>query len=141
MDAKARLIQRLNRDGDFHDPGTPRPLVTLEEFFEGNNDPSSIGSNLSDPVGPAEFYALLKELRARPGVANVLVRVLDHDDPEGWPNTDTVWVITSATPAQVRSWLSGRIAPDEVLDGFHEAGPMEGCPLPRGHRAVGLWYD
>ena len=39
------LKTRINRNGDINDPAVPRPLVTLEEFFEGNDDYGSIGYN------------------------------------------------------------------------------------------------
>ncbi len=32
-----RITQRVNRHGDVNDPATPRPLLTLAEFFEGND--------------------------------------------------------------------------------------------------------
>ena len=40
------MLARINRNGDINDTATPNPLVTLAEFFEGNNDP---GSNLVRP--------------------------------------------------------------------------------------------
>lgn len=41
MDPKSRLVERISRNGDPHDEATPAPLVTLEEFFEGNDDGGS----------------------------------------------------------------------------------------------------
>ena len=141
MGSKRRLVERISRAGDLNDPDTPAPLVTLEEFFEGNDDPGSIGCNLAGEVVPSEFYELLKAVRDRSDVACVVVQVTMHDDPEAWPFSDTVWVITSATSAQVRSWVPDRLAPDELLDGIHTDRPIEAHPIPAGMRAVGLWYD
>jgi hypothetical protein len=31
-----RITERVNRNGDVDNAATPRPLLTLEEFFEGN---------------------------------------------------------------------------------------------------------
>ena len=64
-----------------------------------------------------------------------------HDDPDAWPFSDTVWVVTSAAVDTVRSWMPERLAPDDVLDGFPKDRAIEGCPLPSGMRAAGLWYD
>lgn len=141
MDAKSRLVERINRHGKIGDAKTPAPLVTLEEFFEGNGDPGSIGCNLPGGVQPSEMYAAFKAIRARPGVADVRVQVTMHDDPEGWPFSDTVWVITSASDADIRTWLPERLRPDELFQGFHRDRPMESCEVPSGMRAVGLWYD
>src|SRR5689334_4622956 len=88
------LIERINCNGDINSPATPRPLVTLEEFFEGNNDPGSIGYNFyPDQPRPGEFYELFKQIRDHPEVSNVLVEVSQHEAPEEWPSTDTVWII------------------------------------------------
>ncbi len=43
--ALERLMKRINRNGNIKDRTTPRPLLTLEEFFIGNNDHASIGYN------------------------------------------------------------------------------------------------
>lgn len=139
--AKERLVARIHQNGDVNDPQTPSPLVSLEEFFDGNDDPGSIGCNLPGGVLPADFRAALTSIRARPDVANVLVQVTMHDDPDAWPFSDTVWIVTSATPQAVHGWMPARLAPDEVLDGFPEDRPIETCTLPPGTRAVGLWYD
>jgi hypothetical protein len=81
MSIPATLVERINRNGDVNEPATPRPLLTLEEFFEGNDDFGSIGYNLPDQPSPAEFYSLLKEIRNRTDVADVRIEVLDHPDP------------------------------------------------------------
>lgn len=141
FDPKRRemLLKRL---GDFEAPGAPRPLVTLEEFFEGNNDYGSIGYNLSLENVPVTFYKLFRAIRERPDVETVLVEVKDHENPDEWPSTDTVWVITSATPDDVETWLSKDWAQDEILEGFDlSEGPMEPYEIPQGMRAIGLWWD
>ena len=141
VDSKRRLVELISSAGDLNDPDTAAPLVSLEDFFEGNDDPGSIGCNLPGEVVPSEFYELFKSVRARSDVADVVVQISMHDDPEGWPFSDTVWVITSATTAQVRSWVSERLAPDDLFDGFHADRPMATHPIPKGMRVVGLWYD
>jgi hypothetical protein len=115
MNHRERLLARIGNINDF---SRPRPLVTLEEFFEGNNDPGSIGYNLSMPPTPAEFYALLKTIRTRPAVRDVRIQVMDLQDPDEWPSTDLIWIITSATPQEVRTWFPKNAAPDEMIDGF-----------------------
>ena len=138
-DARQRLLARI---GDINDFSRPRPLVTLEEFFEGNDDPGSIGYNLADPPEPREFYELLRQLRDREDVRDVRIEVMDLEDPQDWPLTDTIWIITSAPPDTVRSWFPKRLAPSEMLDGFAESlRETEAYEVPPGLRAVGAWYD
>lgn len=76
-----RIVERIGRVGDVNEPGTPKPLVTLEEFFDGNEDPGSIGYNLPDPPAPQELYELFKRIRiARRPHALVVVLAHLHDD-------------------------------------------------------------
>ncbi len=138
LEMRNRLLARI---GDINDFSRPRPLVTLEEFFEGNNDPGSIGYNLPDPPQPQEFYKLLLELRGRPGVVDIRIEVKDLEDPEGWPSSNTIWFITNVPRQEVRSWFPARLAPSELINGFGaEPSPVEKYSIPKGMRAVGLWY-
>lgn len=139
MTPRDRLLARI---GDINDFSRPRPLVTLEEFFEGNDDPGSIGYNLPEPPSPADIYKLLVAVRKKPGVSDVRIEVKDLEDPDGWPSTDTIWVITSSSPEEVRSWFPESMAPDDVFDGFQgSAAKIENYSIPAGKRAVGIWYD
>jgi hypothetical protein len=140
--ARAHLIERISRHGDINDPETLRPMVTLEEFFEGNGDWGSIGCNLPDPCSPAEFHALFRSIRDRDDVHDVRVEIQDVPDETSWPFTDTVWVVTSATAAEVESWFEERVRPDEVLDGMASHHPAaEPLDVPAGMRPVGVWWD
>ena len=139
--AREKLLRRINRNGDFNDPAVPRPLVTLEEFFEGNNDFGSIGYNFADQPSPAEFYELFKGIRDKPEVADVLVEVKDLEDPDGWPATDTIWIITGAPTDDVNRWLGHRFRADELIQGFPTHYPVEKYDLPAGMQALGVWWD
>jgi hypothetical protein len=135
-----RITERVSRDGDVNNPETPRPLVTLEEFFEGNDISGSICCNLSPMPEPAEVYAVLKQIRARGDVADVRIEITMFDIPE-WPFSDTVWIITSAAPQEVRSWFSREMAPDEVYSGWSEGTRREAVEVPAGMVPVCCWYD
>ena len=148
------LIERINRNGDINDPDTPRPLLTLEEFFEGNDDYGSIGCNFHQgQPAPSEFYALFLQIRERPEVENVLVEVKQQEMPDEWPFTDTVWIITSATAESVREWLGKRFAADEYVIGWDESAicwpeeeqavvqTLEPYPVPHGMQPIGVFWD
>ncbi len=139
MDHRARLLQRI---GDINNFDLPRPLVSLEEFFEGNNDFGSIGYNFyPDQPSPAEFYQHFKSIRDRDDVSNVLVEVKDLEDPDGWPSTDTVWVLTTATPDELQSWLGDRFRADDILEGFPAHRPVEKVAIADNFVALCVWYD
>jgi len=135
-----RITERVSRLGHPDEAGTPCPLLTLAEFFDGNNYVGSIGCNLSPPPTPAEFYVLLKKIAARSDVADIRVMITMFDDPE-WPFSDTVYVMTTATPDEVASWFDERLRPDEVWDGFISGVAYEPYVSPSGFRPVGLWWD
>lgn len=142
QEQRAHLLKRINRLGDVNEPGTPRPLVTLEEFFEGNTDFASIGYNFyADQPAPSEFYSFFTTIRSNPMVADVRVEVSQHDDPDAWPVSDTVWIITAESRETVARWLGERFAADELLEGFSAERTYEPLVIPHGMRAVGVWWD
>jgi hypothetical protein len=136
-----RVSIRVNQHGDVNNPSTRRPLLTLPEFFEGNNDDGSIGCNLSPSPGPRIFYEVLKEIAARSDVADVRVQITMHDDPEMWPFSDTIWVITSATPEKVAEWFEKLIRPDRCSAGWREGVSYEPVRIPNGMWPVACWWD
>jgi hypothetical protein len=93
-----RITERINRDGDVNDASTPRPLLTLEEFFDGNHvNHGSIWCNCSPPPSRSEAFAVPKRIRSRPDVADVRAEITVFDIPE-WPFSEVVWVISKASP-------------------------------------------
>lgn len=141
MTALERITARVNRIGDPNKLSTPRPLLTLAEFFDGNDVLGSIGCNLLPTPTPSEFHATLSAIAARPDVADVRVQVTMFDNPDEWPFSDTVWVITSAGAATVRSWFTEAMAPDEVEEGWVKGVAYEEYLLPVGMKPVGCCWD
>lgn len=140
MNARDRITERVNRLGDPNDPSTPRPLLTLSEFFDGNDVAGSIGCNLTPMPMPSEVHALLSRIAARPDVGDVRVQVTMFDDPD-WPFSDTVWVMTSADASAVASWFPEDLAPDAVEAGWQEGVAYEPCAIPPGMQPIACWWD
>jgi len=142
-EALQRLLERINRQGDLRDWAIPRPLVTLEEFFEGNSDYSSIGYNLIPPPSPQEFYDLFRSIREKSEVFDVRVQVNGQEESESWPWSDTIWIITSAEAEEVEHWLGERFQADAPLTiGFEQdCRKLEKYQLPEGMNAIGVWWD
>ncbi len=135
-----RITKRVNGNGDVNDAATPRPLLTLAEFFEGNEVTGSIGCNLTPTPEPAEFYDLLQRIASRPDVADVRVQVTMFDVPE-WPFSDTVWVITRATAQEVAQWFAEDVRPDECWQGWTEGVKFAPYQVPKGMQPVACWWD
>ncbi len=138
--APAGLAERVRRGGDPDDPSTPRPLLTLSEFFDGNTVVGSICCNLDPTPEPTEVGQVLSAIAARPEVADVRVQVSAFDDP-AWPFSDTVWVITSAPVATVAAWFPKRLRPDELTVGWQEGVRYESVTVPIGMNAVACFWD
>lgn len=140
MTALQRITERVNRHGDVNKPATPRPLLTLAEFFEGNDVVGSIGCNLTPMPNPSQFYELFKRIEARPDVASVRVQITMFDAPE-WPFSDTVWIVTLADPEEVAAWFEEDVRPDECWAGWTPGVTFERCFVPPGMIPVACWWD
>ena len=140
MTALERITQRVCRNGHPDDPRTPSPLLTLAEFFGDNTCVGSICCNLSPVPRPAQVHSVLKAIEARPDVAEVRVKITMFDDP-AWPFSDTIYVMTTASPEEVRSWLDEELQPDEIWEGFASGETYEAYDIPAGFRPVGVWWD
>jgi hypothetical protein len=140
MSRAPHLIERVNRNGPINDPKVARPLLTLEEFFEGNDHYGSIGCNLPGEVYPQKFFEVFRSLRDRPDVADVLVEMKSWDDPEDWPFSDRVWVITSLSRQDIQQRLCKRLDGDAVRVGWPQY-PIESVEVPPGMQPIGVWWD
>jgi hypothetical protein len=117
------------------------PVVSLEDFFEGNKDYGSIGCNLDEHPGPSRFYSVLRSIRARPQVQDVLVSISEvPEDDESWPYSDRVYIFTSAAPEELRDWAR-ELQPSEVEEGFIGGAPPAAPALEPGMRVLALWWD
>ncbi len=116
-------------------------VVTLEDFFLGNTDRGSIGCNLgADQPEISEFYDVLLEIRSKPEVQDVLVRIYEYDDPSSWPFTDTVYILTSARMQQVREWVAP-LKPDEVYAEWMYGAPPKAPRLASNMIPYSVWWD
>jgi hypothetical protein len=141
-EALKQLVERINQNGDLRDQEIPRPLVTLEDFFEGNNDSGSIGYNLNPPPSPQEFYDLFRSIREKSEVYDVRVMVNGQEEPNSWPWSDTIWLVTSAKPDRVKDWLGEHFQADDLVIGFElDNRKLEEYQLPEGMNAIGVWWD
>lgn len=137
-----RVTQRVMRNGNPEDRSVPTPLLTIEEFFDGNNFVGSIGCNLMSEPAPDEFLTLLQEIRDRADVSDVRIQITCVDNPgKDWPFSDTIWIMTSASPEAVRQLFPDELAPDEVWEGWTDGIKFEPCAITPGHRPIAAWYD
>jgi len=118
----------------------PGPTVSVEEFFEGNDDLGSIGCNLASHPGVDKFYEVFADLRSRSDVQDVLVEIRDLVDEHSWPFADTVFVLTSMSQDNLRILIAA-LDPDEVGPFPLESIPRDLPQLEDGMKVLGVWWD
>jgi hypothetical protein len=139
-------MQRLNEEIERLGGADAYPAVSLALFFDGNDDPASIGPNLDPHPGIRTFERVLEDIRHRPEVSDVIVQIDEVIEGE-WPYAPGVYVITTAAPEEVHEWTV-ELQPDEYVDEESQIGPWLGrgkppgaSDVPDGHRVVTLFWD
>lgn len=116
-------------------------LVPLEQFFDGNDDPASIGCNLPDHPGVLAFREVLSDLAGRPGVDAVYLQIAEADPgPSDWPFSDTALVVGSIGVSAVKDAVTA-LRPDSVwaVD-VHEVPGVVAARHP-GRAVTAIWWD
>lgn len=171
MTQRDQLIASIKSQNEATD-GPTKPVVSLEEFFEGNDDYGSIGCNLDGPYdplpapdtrgwlkrmlhprpafpaptaphpGPQGFYKVLRAVRERADVQDVLVEIDDLDESPGgaWPFSEVVYVLTNAAVQEVEAWVAP-LFPDETREGYFGNKPSAAPELLPGYRVYAAWWD
>jgi len=116
-------------------------VVSLEDFFIGNDDLGSIGCNLGgEQPAISEFYRVLKVIRSKPEVQDVIVRIYEYDDASSWPYTDTVYIITCAPTEKVEEWVAP-LKPDEIYPEWMYGKPATAPEPKSGMTSYSVWWD
>ena len=112
LDRRTALLDQLRPFGlDASPPraGFALPLVTLDDFFIGNDDARSIGPQIGAAhPGVAAIHALLQSIAARDDVDAVLVQAADaqwaYDSDDEWVAANCVVIVTSADASDIALW-------------------------------------
>jgi hypothetical protein len=142
------LLREIDRQGGTKNHSAPRPLVSLEQFFEGNDVIGSICANIMDAEmrsvgGLPGIYRLFTRIRQGEGVQDVLVAIYGYEEDVGWPVADSVIVICRQKQDEVASWVDV-IRPSETTDITAEWGKYATNAAPdlgEAMRAYLLWWD
>lgn len=112
-------------------------IISIEWFFDGNDDAASIGCNLMEHPGMDVFRDVLTGLLRRSDVRAVYAQIAELDPgEESWPFTDTVAVIGSIPPDDLREAIS-------VLQPTDVGSDRNFSDLAHEHggRALVVWWD
>ncbi len=122
------------------------PLVTLDDFFQGNTDDGSLGTGTrkKDDLHISEIYKKLKQIEKLPNVCTVLVEI--HDDwemsinnAEIWPASESIYIYTMAPIKVVRQWIIG--LPCEAYEGWIDSMPLSAPSVPPGYFVYTLRWN
>lgn len=117
------------------------PIVTLEDFFKGNEDESSIGCHLLEHPGLDTFYHVLLNIREREDVQDVFVEIMElEDDEDSWPFSERIYILTNAELEEVEEWVQP-LEPSELDEGYAFGVPPSAPILNEGFKVYSVWWD
>ena len=114
----------------------PLPLVTIEEFFDGNDDDGSFQGATVETA-----HRGLERLRERDDVADIRLGITQWEGPSTWPLAELIYIVTSAQVADVKTWLQEANIWVDTLDTEKQRGHREDLSVPDGHQVVCAWID
>ena len=118
--------------------------VSLEEFFDGNDDPGSLCCNITDHPAMPALYGALDAIRRRDDVQDVLVVVREIIDENTWPFSSDVYVITTLGLEDAADMVHAHLPEEAWPDSIDQpSGPAPvGLPMPeRSAHVFDLWWD
>jgi hypothetical protein len=118
----------------------PEPqIVEIGRYFDGNDDETSIGCNLSPHPGVEAFWLVLTGLLSRPDVRGVYAQISELDPGEEyWPFTDTILVVGTIPAEELRAALRV-LAPDEIAPAEDLGDPL--ALENHGDPVLAVWWD
>jgi len=140
MDKRRSLISKI-RKLEKDSPDDFAPVVSLEEFFEGNSDEGSIGCNLLPHPGTDFFFDLLLAIREHPKVQTVLIEIYQIDELfETWPFSERVYIYTKLPEEEITRMMRP-LQYDELESGFFREKPSSAVVPQSGMNVYAFWWD
>jgi len=101
-------------------PNIKQPiLLTVDEFFDGNNDEASIAPNYSKKPSMTEYYSILKNLSDNPKTIAAFAEIKEVMLYDGklkdneWFYSDIIYFVGDLTKEEIKS-ATISLLPDEV---------------------------
>jgi hypothetical protein len=119
-----------------------KPIIDIDDFFDGNEDAGSIGCNLDMHPGIGVFRDILCGLKKENGVKEVLALVTEIDPGEdSWPFADTVYIFGDIDIGVVKA----RLAPLEPTEvdriGFFASSELKNMAKAKNTKLTVAWWD
>jgi len=134
---KVKEIQRAS-------PKDKEIVIPLKDYFDGNDEDCCIILADAGQSSSANFEQFLRQIKNRHDVSDIFIRFYSYDDAlddaNTWINSDTVFVVTSAPPEEVKKWFES-MEPSSVDE---ETNLTQFANLPSiqsGHKLIAVWWD
>jgi hypothetical protein len=115
-------------------------IVSIEKFFDGNDDLGSIGCNLMKHPGMDAFRNSLAGLLRRTDIQAVYARITELDPGDDcWPFTDTIFIVGTISPNELRDILSP-LGPSDVGPGG-QFGDLTSIQHKHHAPVLAAWWD
>lgn len=145
MGYRKTLLEKLERLDEIDSEHLP--VVSLDEYFLGNEQEDSIAPNQWGYGRPSirEIHARLKALETRPDVQGVFVGLHQDwgealDDDELWPAAENIHIYSSASQELADGWIEG-LESDGIGPGW-PYGKHAGAPEPMaGYEVYTIYWD
>ncbi|MCL5246608.1 hypothetical protein M4I21_12355 [Cellulophaga sp. 20_2_10] len=121
-------------------------LMSVDDFFDGNNDISSIAPNLTEKPKLSEYYSVFKKILKNKNVEDVFVNIKDINIYENgklrdseWFFSDMIYIVGKISKSEVAE-LTEHLKPDEVE--FDKGSIIQNIkPKYSELNVVYVWWD
>ena len=119
----------------------PEPqIVTIQRFFDGNDDLGSIGCNLDEHPGVDAFRRCFAGLLRRTDIQAIYAQISELDPGDGcWPFTDTILIVGTIAVKELHEAIRA-LQPDEVGDA-KQFGISPEIAKKHGSPVLAVWWD
>jgi len=128
-------------------PNLTQPVfLTVDEFFDGNNDEASIAPNLDKKPSMVEYYKILKMLSQDPKTVDAFAEIKDvmiYDNGKlndnEWFYTDIIYFVGNLTKEEVKE-ATKNLLPDQVE--YDTENRIKGLnEKDKDKKVVYVWWD
>lgn len=115
-------------------------FVSVEDFFDGNEDDGSIGVNIyPNPPSLQKFKDILTEIKSTDKTSTLLIRIADIEDSD-WFYSDMVFISGDYTLSDVKK-LFKVLKPDEVYEGLMYNDKPNNISNQNSGKSYSVWWD
>lgn len=136
------LMKRIAEQVDLGSRWERPVLVSVDEFFNGNDVLGSFAANAcTEEIDVCQFHDIFKEIENRDDVRGVWIEIVDIDDNDEWPYSDTGYLITSASESEINTWFGEGFPSDIRLVSDDEEVRNYIVINESGFNLYSLWWD